>query len=162
MHALQHNTGYLQQCQPRLWLPLLATVKKQTIASQPHAHSGSNLNMRTPLGPIGSVLIREVSWYQWWNNTCLYCVGTKWSVQYRRGVLISGCPHLGVLLYVPCWRQLSLFHCCLICYLGISLYHLVAIDAEGFQCFVQEGAHIYHTLLLTMAYSCAIRLNRAP
>ena len=58
----------------------------------PNAHCPIQWSLKkwTLLGPEESVLIRDA------NNTCLYCVGTKQSVQYTRGVLISGCPHIGV------------------------------------------------------------------
>ena len=61
--------------------------------------SMQHLIMRTLLGPWKNVLIRKVSWFQGWNNTHLYCIGTKWSVLIIQEVLISGSPHLGVPLY---------------------------------------------------------------
>ena len=52
--------------------------------------------MWTLLGHWNSVLIREVSWFQGWNNTHFV---TKWSVLIIQDVLISGSPNLGVPLY---------------------------------------------------------------
>ena len=63
-----------------------------------------NPQMWTLLVPRRSVLIREVSWFQGWNNTYFYCIGTKQSVLIMQDVLISGSPHLRVPLYL-CWTH---------------------------------------------------------
>ena len=60
-----------------------------------------NLEMWTPLGPIESGEERCPDFRG--EIIHVYTVlGPNESVQYRRGVLISGCPHLGVPLYVQC------------------------------------------------------------
>ena len=46
--------------------------------------------MRTPLGPVKSVLIREVSLFQGLNYTHLYCVETRKSVLVREVFAFQG------------------------------------------------------------------------
>ena len=66
--------------------------------------------MRTPLGPVKSVLIGEVSLFQGLINTHLYCIGTQKSV-----LIIEVSLFQGVLI--------SNFHCtCRVKFIDLSIH----------------------------------------
>ena len=57
-----------------------------------HVHVQYNLSILDTLGPNNTVLIMEVSLFQRFINTHLYCIGTDTTCPDYRGVLISECP----------------------------------------------------------------------
>ena len=76
MHQLNHSS------------PLLVLM----LAVRLNVHVQYNLPILDTLGPNNTVLIMEVSLFQRFISTHLYCIGTDTTCPDYRGVLILECP----------------------------------------------------------------------